>query len=221
MLGTASVSDGRTSGWRRLAQSNTVVALGAVVWLAALGVGFAALLAYKNTPGADDVDGHPGRWPAGTTVPRDPSRHTLVMFAHPRCPCTEASVTELGRVMSELSGHVSAVVVVVALEGVDEGWDSVSLAGRAGRIPGVTVVRDPDGREATRFGALTSGLVMLYDAGGTLQFSGGITASRGHEGDSFGERRVVSLVKTGTADRRDSPVFGCGLLHANTSTAVR
>jgi hypothetical protein len=34
---------------------------------------------------------------------------------------------------------------------------------------------------------------------------------RGHEGDSFGQERIVALLAGGTADRADSPVFGCPL----------
>ena len=39
---------------------------------------------------------------------------------------------------------------------------------------------------------------------------GGITASRGHFGDSAGGRRIRSFVD-GTPDRGDAPVFGCDL----------
>jgi hypothetical protein len=61
-------------------------------------------------------------------------------------------------------------------------------------------------------------VAVLYDARGRLLFSGGLTSARGHEGDSFGLRRIRSLLLTGEADRRDAPVFGCSLHH---ETAVR
>jgi hypothetical protein len=77
----------------------------------------------------------------------------------------------------------------------------------------VTTVRDDDGVEAARFQALTSGATALYDPQGRLLFSGGITSARGHEGDSFGIRRISSLLRTGKADRADAPVFGCSLRH--------
>jgi hypothetical protein len=79
------------------------------------------------------------------------------------------------------------------------------LAQRAG----VRTVEDPGGREATRFGADTSGATLLYDAAGRLAFAGGLTMSRGHEGNSFGEERIVALLTGTTPDRNDSPVFGC------------
>jgi hypothetical protein len=206
------------SALRRFSSSTPAVALAIGLWLAALGTGFSFLWAYKSKPGQVSTQ-HPVEWPRGSSLVRDSARHTLVMFAHPRCPCTQASVSELARLMTELHGRMAAYVVVVKLQGLDEGWELASLGQRASVIPGVTVVRDPEGQEAARFGALTSGLALVYDSGGALEFAGGITASRGHEGDSFGKRRIVSLVTTGTADRRQSPVFGCALGHAGPSVA--
>ena len=82
---------------------------------------------------------------------------------------------------------------------------------RASAIRGGTTVRDDDGVEASRFRAVTSGVTALYDAQGRLLFSGGLTSARGHEGDSFGVRRISSLLLDGKADRPDAPVFGCAL----------
>ncbi|HTC21602.1 MAG TPA: hypothetical protein VK859_12185, partial [bacterium] len=85
------------------------------------------------------------------------------------------------------------------------------LVSSARRIPDTRVVIDLDGSEAARFGARTSGQVVLYDEGGRLLFNGGITEGRGHIGDNAGLQRIVSLVKTGRADKNDSLVFGCPL----------
>ena len=90
-------------------------------------------------------------------------------------------------------------------------WNATDLWTSAARIPGVAVLRDEQGREASRFAVATSGGVVLYDARGRLLFQGGITAARGHEGDSFGQERIASLLTTGAADRADAPVFGCAL----------
>jgi hypothetical protein len=57
----------------------------------------------------------------------------------------------------------------------------------------------------------TSGAVVLYDAAGKLAFRGGITAARGHEGDSFGRQRIMALLNGAHADRADAPIFGCAL----------
>jgi hypothetical protein len=71
------------------------------------------------------------------------------------------------------------------------------------------------GQEAKLFGAKTSGDVLLFGANGKLIFAGGITASRGHEGDNPGADAMLKAlgesrrnkVSTTTA----TPVFGCSL----------
>ena len=78
----------------------------------------------------------------------------------------------------------------------------------------VLVDRDADGVEAARFGAKTSGQALLYAADGRLLFHGGLTPSRGHEGDNEGLRRVTAILD-GKAARDESPVFGCSLRDAD------
>ena len=80
------------------------------------------------------------------------------------------------------------------------------------------VVLDPDGREARRFGVKGSGHVLLYEPSGDLVFSGGITPSRGHEGDNPGRSAVIDLINGGRAAVHRTPVFGCPLLDDPSST---
>jgi hypothetical protein len=182
-----------------------------VLWIAVLAVGFTLLWSYKLRPG--DAAGPPDGWPAESRVGLSLDRATLVLFAHPRCPCTRASLAELARLMSGLGDRVSATVVFFRPRDADATWDETDLWPRAAAIPGVTTVRDDDGVEAARFHAFTSGTAVLYDAGGRLLFTGGLTSARGHEGDSAGLRRIRSLLRTGRADRFEAPVYGCSLRH--------
>ena len=168
-----------------------------------------ALYAHQASSGAPA--GAPRIWPSQSLLARDPLHHTLVMLAHPKCPCTRASVDELAILMSRLRGRLSARVVFIKPASSGPEWESSSLVASAARIPGVSVVVDEGGREAASFGARTSGQVLLYGIGGELEFAGGITPARGHMGDNAGFDRVVSLVtRRGTA-RRASKVFGCAL----------
>jgi hypothetical protein len=105
---------------------------------------------------------------------------------------------------------MAAEVVFVGPEGVQPDFVEEGLRAQAAGLPGTLVV-DDTGVEAKRFGAETSGAVVLYGAAGKLAFSGGLTSVRGHEGNSFGQERIVALVTIGGADRADSPVFGCSL----------
>lgn len=182
-----------------------------IVWTLTLAGGFTLLWEYKLQPG--DAEGTPAAWPTASRIPRREDRATLVLFAHPHCPCTRASLAELARLMARFPDRLSADVVFLRPTEAGAAWNDTDLWRRASAIPGVTTVRDDDGVEAARFGASTSGATALYDWQGRLMFSGGITSARGHEGDSFGVQRISSLLRTGKADRRDAPVFGCALGH--------
>jgi hypothetical protein len=83
----------------------------------------------------------------------------------------------------------------------------------------VTVIFDQDAVEAKRFGAATSGQVMLYTASGDLAFRGGITGLRGHPGDNVGRQRLWAALEGRPPDRCDSLVFGCALCATERSAA--
>ena len=179
------------------------------VWLFAVSAGTAALMRYKNIAGAQ-LDA-PARWPAGSRIVRVPGEATLVMAAHPQCPCTRASMTELERLLSRLPGRLHAVVLFVKPEGAPAGWEDTDLFRRASSVEGAQAIVDVDGVEARRFNALTSGQTLLYAADGRLLFSGGITAARGHEGDSVGRAYILAALDGAHLPHPNAPVFGCAL----------
>jgi len=186
-----------------------IVAASATLWLAAIGVGFGMLWTYQNSSGAAGVP--PSQWPAVSRVEMGARRATLVMAAHPHCPCTRASIGELALLMARCQGRVSAYVLFLKPRGFAEGWEKTDLWESAARIPGVTPVSDEDGIEARRFNATTSGATMLYGVDGRLLFSGGITPLRGHPGDNDGRSAVLALVTGDMAAPAAAPVFGCPL----------
>ena len=185
--------------------------LGAIVtiWLIAVVGGMGALLSYKSTPGTAAEP--PARWPIQSSIDPKPGRATLVMLAHPHCPCTRASIHELALLMTRLSGELSATVLFVRPPGADADWEATDLLRSATAIPGVTVQVDDDGHEARIFRAQTSGQTVVYDATGRLVFSGGITPSRGHEGDNVGRSAIVTAVTTSASSGVTNAVFGCSL----------
>jgi hypothetical protein len=133
------------------------------------------------------------------------------MLAHPRCPCTRASIAELRVLMSRVGERARAHVLFIRPLTADAAWEKTGLFEAAASIPGVTVHTDAGGAEMARFKAATSGQTIVYDENGQLIFRGGITGSRGHEGDNAGRARIVALLTQGQADRHDSAVFGCAL----------
>src|SRR5688500_18743396 len=72
------------------------------VWLALVLVGMFAMQSYGSTPSAQDSA--PAEWPSSSRIARDARRPQLVMLAHPHCPCTRASLAELSRLLTTLSG---------------------------------------------------------------------------------------------------------------------
>jgi hypothetical protein len=151
-------------------------------------------------------------FPRHSAVQLVSNKPTLVLFAHPRCPCTEASFHELDGLLAETQNRVSVTVVFTIPDGVPAGWEQGNLWNSATSIPGIRVIRDQGGREALRFDVEGSGHALLYAPSGKLLFSGGITASRGHEGDNVGRSAVVSFILNGHAPVNHTPVFGCSLL---------
>lgn len=181
-----------------------------LLWLMAVGAGFGLLADYQATRGA--VGETPEQWPLGTRIAPDPQRDTLLMFVHPQCPCTRASIEELNHLIARSGGNVAAQVWFFRPAGFSEQWTRAGLWQSANAIPGVTTHEDPEGMQARQFGAQTSGYVLLYDTHGRLLFKGGITAGRGHAGDNAGEDALVSLLAGETVPVRETPVFGCSLL---------
>jgi hypothetical protein len=179
------------------------------LWLLMVVTGIGFLWNYESTPGL--AAAAPDHWPAASRIKRAPDLATLVMLAHPHCPCTRASIGELARLMTQAQGRVKAYVLFVKPPNFSDEWTQTDLLASAAAIPGVNVVRDDEGVEAGRFHAATSGQTMLYDLKGNLLFSGGITSARGHAGDNAGRTAIVSLLNTHDAGQKEAPVFGCPL----------
>ena len=175
------------------------------IWLSLAAAGSALMLWFQSTPGAQAEPPH--AWPAGSALTHQ--RMTLVMIAHPRCPCTRASLEELARIMARADGRLDAHVLFLQPSNAPANWAHTDLWRAAEQIPGVAVHLD-DGTEAHRFHAQTSGQTLLYDAGALL-FAGGITAGRGHAGDNLGEQNILALLERPTAESHRSPVYGCPL----------
>jgi hypothetical protein len=193
----------------RLNKKQFILIAACAVWVMMIGVGLGVLWAYENAPGPVAVP--PSQWPADSRIQPAMDRATLIMLAHPHCPCTRASIGELSRLMTQAQDRVTTYVLFLKPAGSSDDWEKTDLWQSAASIPGVNVVVDEGGTEAQRFQAVTSGQTVLYDAAGCLLFSGGITGSRGHFGDNAGRSAIVSLLNTGKAERSETFAFGCPL----------
>ncbi len=185
-----------------------------VLWIAVVGIGVVYLTAYANQPGA--VGEPPSDWPYTSAVMPGYGTPTLVLFAHPRCPCTRATIAELGTLIAQLKRPVRTHVFFYKPSNKPDSRLKTDLWANASAIPGVTPHVDPDGLEARRFGAMTSGHTLLFDENQRLRFSGGITGARGHQGDNAGRSALYDLITRGETDRNTTFVFGCALYSSST-----
>ena len=207
-MNQAQVQNVATAGPRQRPSVGTWVMV--LLWLAGMVAAMAGITRYSFVPGR--AGAIPAHWPAASGITLAANQPTLILFAHPHCPCTQASIGELARLMANCQGTISAQGWFVKPVGTAADWTNTDLWASAARIPDVTVHCDEAGAEARRFEAVTSGQTVLYNQSGELLFHGGITIARGHFGDNPGAIAVKALVNHQLTDQIQTPVFGCSLL---------
>ena len=188
------------------------VRLLALFWAIGVIWGLFLLLEYECRPGEQAKA--PPVWPSGSTLRLHPEKPTLLMLAHPHCPCTRASIGELEKLLARYGSRVDAHILFLQPPGRTEDWTKSDLWRSASAVPGLSLWPDEDGRERERFKVATSGQVLLYLPSGELAFLGGITPSRGHYGDSRGQAAIEKLLLTAadldtSTSAETSGVFGC------------
>jgi hypothetical protein len=179
-------------------------------WLLAAAVGVAWMCQYEHTAG--NAETTPLHWPSTAAISLDETRDTLVLFAHPKCPCTRATLEELDRLLARGRNKIAAFVFFLQSDELADAWADSDLRKKAAAIPNVTVFNDPQGALAKTFGAQTSGHVVLYSPQGELLFSGGITESRGHSGRNASGIALISRLEREQSSRAETPVYGCSLV---------
>jgi hypothetical protein len=194
---------------RNILRGKPLLGLCLLAWCLAIAAGWLKIESYANHPG--DLSEPPPAWPSETQLQRTPERLCLLLFAHPRCPCTRASMSELERFLARNPDSLDACVVFTKPAGEAQGWEQTDLWQRAKRLAGATAFVDEGGVETRRFRAHTSGMAMLYDRQGRLMFCGGLTSARGHEGPSAGLAALQSIVDGVPPAVSRALVFGCPL----------
>ena len=180
------------------------------LWVISLIIGLALLLNHDFAEGAAGQS--PINWPTESHIPHSDHDFTLVMFAHPRCPCTRASLEELTKVLADNKQSVEASVVFYKPSSVDDSWEHTDQSQTAAKIPNVNIVSDVNAVEAKLFDAYTSGQTLLYGPTGELLFSGGITMARGHVGDNVGRDAIEAMLSNLAPDTHSTPVYGCPII---------
>lgn len=184
-----------------------------VIWIASCGLGFAWLASYAFSPG-DLGDSEIEAAILGVETATHAEGARLMMFIHPRCSCSEASLDEMREVITRAGDEVESLEFFVAVPDSSSArqWEVGRLIDRLEAWGSqVTVHRDPEGRAAAQYGARTSGHVIAWASGGQQPiFAGGITGSRGHRGDNPGRLQLLEALHSHVSSPA-VPVFGCGL----------
>ena len=176
------------------------------LWIGLVAGSYAWLLRYSFAAG--DTSAVPCTIPPSLLSPGTPARPQLLLALHPRCPCSRATVKELAKILTHAPNACNVTALMYRPAGEPDNWLDGALLDACRRM-NCQVRPDPDGRLAGLVGSLTSGNVVLYDASGKLRYHGGITSSRGHEGDNAGERAVIQILRGNRDSQKSMPVFGC------------
>jgi hypothetical protein len=163
-------------------------------------------------------------WPTETAIAPAEGGPTLILFLHPKCPCSRASLTQLERILADLQTRGAAlprsyVIATLPEYGFDEWADTENLQ-RAAKLPGATVVVDRGGIEAQRFGVTTSGAIILFDDTRKRRYAGGITSARGLEGANVGCDSLLALLQGNEANVAEIPALGCRLCLPHTTQSA-
>lgn len=112
--------------------------------------------------------------------------------------------------------HDCGLTAPETTQGANVDWQANTLYRDAQTRLHAQVLSDLEGRSAARFGAETSGEVLLYTAQDQigrrhLLYAGGVTGARGMTGANAGARALVQTYRQ-QQEELGRPVFGCGLL---------
>ena len=133
------VDDQPTSGRRQWLRSLLPLLLGGI-WCALLAYGGASLWRHTWTPGS--VGDAPSDWPVASRIPRATDAYTMLLFAHPQCPCVRTSLDELARVVGEHPENVRPVVVIYHPTRQGAEWSNEFQREVADQAPSALIVDD-------------------------------------------------------------------------------
>ncbi|MBS2038943.1 RedB protein [bacterium] len=179
-----------------------------VLWLGLAWLGILGLADHECRPALSARA--PAHWPVASKLHFSRRSPILLLFLHPGCPCSRACLAELRKVRLR-SPRAFDLMVVIGLPGQMDVADAAGMMERVRSIDGSRVFLDKGLPETSRFGCYTSGQALLYSRSGRLRYQGGLTGSRGHEGDNANSEALLAALAADGPGIAAAPVFGCGL----------
>ena len=149
-----------------ISRGRLTLSLLAAVWLIAATAGLLLVADYDSKPGPSARP--PQHWPSGVSLTPHRSKATVLMFLHPRCPCSRASLFELARLAHDERDTLEMQVVFAQPEEVAVDWSQSDLWESAVANRDFRVIIDQGGTLAREFRVQTSGQALVYDRAGVL-----------------------------------------------------
>jgi len=171
--------------------------VGLVVWSFALATAYYAAMAWDYKAGLGSA-GLPKREMAI-------QKPLLIVVLHSQCPCSLATIENL---INLPETDRSQLKIRLVFTGPNQSDSKVNEESEV--LAGVDREYLTESQVLSRYGARTSGQAYLYSRGGDLIFSGGLTDSRGIQGDSAGLLAIRETV-AGRKCIAKAPVYGCVL----------
>ncbi|SMP75553.1 AhpC/TSA family protein [Neorhodopirellula lusitana] len=178
-------------------------------------VGMSQLMSYSNTPGETRTTVPqviPTELISTTLSDEKRAQSKVLVFYHPHCPCTRATIRSLQRLESMFAPDTQIVGYAYQPASKDDNWIETTTTQALRSLQNATVLADRDAQACEDFEIVTSGHVLVYDHNGELKFSGGITPSRGHEGSCASGTAFLNSVNGKTNAEQSWPVFGCPIV---------
>ena len=177
------------------------------IWLVATAYAYSLMMRFDTRPG---VAGNPLlRWPATAAVQLAKRQRTLLIFLHPKCSCSRASISQLQNLRKRFPDAFHTELVLWQPPGRSPAWNQLYRTDSED-LSGTETIADPGGRVAALFDAHTSGYVLLYGAAGNLEYAGGLTPARGVNNEGPGILALERIMSGSTVGVAHQPVFGCG-----------
>ena len=142
-LTVTSLSRRRRAGW----STSVLIA----VWLCVVALGWYCVVRYEFSINEPPAHAAVASWPSDSPLEHVVGRSTIVMFVHPKCPCTRATLNELERLLTATAGRQTPfdlLVIVTVPQAADPSWWNTDTVQHAERIAGARLYIDRDGREA-------------------------------------------------------------------------
>ena len=118
-----------------------------VLWLSASIAGMTTLWNHEARPGIPAAA--PTSWPRDSALSKQPSKAAMLVWIHPHCPCSWATIRELERLLVHVSDDTDCQIILTRPAECGSDFVESDLTRAIRKIRGVSVVVDDDQRESS------------------------------------------------------------------------